>query len=195
ADRLLAPLLVQCRSHRAAYRFGGGVSVAPPRPRQAFHGRYHYIEHDVVERLAGRILLGDTDQINLRIVRELAFFGHGDRDKDAAGKSHPPPFHHGPRLGILQDIAVLVEPARWQFVDDAGVPGPELDQIAVAADQHFWHAGGARQLGVFRQMQRFAMYGDQELRAYPRDHVAQFVAARMTGDVDQIGAVGDDLDA
>ena len=45
------------------------------------------------------------------------------------------------------------------------------------------------------QMQRLAVNRDQQLRAHPCDHVAQFVAARMAGDVDEMGAVGDDLDA
>ena len=113
------------------------------------------------------ILLGDADQINLGIVGQFALFGHRDGDEGAAGKSHPPPFDHGARLGVLQDVAVLVEPPRGQFVDDAGIAGPELDQIAIAAGQHLRDASGARQLRMFRQMQRLAVNRDQELRPHP----------------------------
>ena len=74
AKRLLAPVLVDRPAHRAPHRFRQRIRIAPPRPRQAFHRRYHRIEHDVVERLAGRILLGDADEINLGIVGELALF-------------------------------------------------------------------------------------------------------------------------
>src|SRR5689334_18422681 len=44
-------------------------------------------------------------------------------------------------------------------------------------------------------MERFTVNRDQKLRAHPRNHVAQLLAARMAGDVDEVGAVGDDLDA
>ena len=142
-----------------------------------------------------RILLGDPDQIDLGIVGQFALVGHRDRDEGAAGKGQPAPFDHGARFGILQDRAVLEQPPRGQFLDHGGIAGPELDQVAVAADQHLRHAGGARQLGMLEQMQRLAMHRDQQLRPHPGDHVAQFVAARMAGDVDQMGAVGDDLDA
>ena len=188
-------MLVDGGAHRPAHRFRHRVGIAPPRPRQALHRRYHDVEHDLVDDLAGRILLGDADQINLGIVGQFALFGHRDRDEGAAGKRHPAPLDHGARFGILQDRAVLVEPSRRQFLDDAGIAGPELDQIAVAADQDLGHARGPRQLGVLEQMQRLAVHGDQELRTHPGNHVAQFVAARMAGDVDEMGAVGDDLDA
>ncbi len=48
---------------------------------------------------------------------------------------------------------------------------------------------------MLEQMQRFAVNGNQELRAYPGDHVAEFVAARMAGHMDEVGAVGNDFDA
>ena len=115
--------------------------------------------------------------------------------KTQPANRHPPPFHHRARLGVLQDGAVLVEPARGQLADDAGVAGPELDQVAVAADQDLRHARGARQLRVLGQVQRLAVNRDQKLRPGPGDHVAQLVAARMAGHMHEVGAVGDDLDA
>ena len=129
------------------------------------------------------------------IVGQFALVGDGDGDEGAAGKGQFSPLDHGARLGILQDRAVLVEPSRRQLLDDAGIARPEHDQVAVLADQHFRHAGGARQFGVLEQMQRLAMHRDQQLRPHPGNHVAQFVAARMAGDMDEMGAVGDDLDA
>ena len=121
ANRLLAPMLVDDGPHRAAHRFRHCVGIAPPRPRQALDGGNHRIEHDLVDHLAGRILLGDADEINLGIVGQFALVGDGDGDERAAGKSHPPPLDHGAGLGILQDVAILVEPPRRQFVDDGGV--------------------------------------------------------------------------
>src|SRR6185369_13204266 len=49
------------------------------------------------------------------------------------------------------------------------------------------------ELRVLRQVQRFAMHGNEDLRPHPRNDVAQLVAARMAGDVDEMGAVGDHL--
>src|SRR5258708_9470070 len=68
AERLLAPMLVQCPAHRPAHRLGERVGVAAPRPRQVLDGGDHRIEHDVVEFLASHILLGDADKINLGIL-------------------------------------------------------------------------------------------------------------------------------
>ena len=48
---------------------------------------------------------------------------------------------------------------------------------------------------MFGEMQRLAMHRDDDLRPDPADHVAQFGAPRMAGDVNEMGAVGDDLDA
>jgi hypothetical protein len=47
---------------------------------------------------------------------------------------------------------------------------------------------------MLRQMQCLAVHRDQQLRTGPGDHVAQFVAARMAGDMDEMGAIGNDLD-
>jgi mRNA degradation ribonuclease J1/J2 len=63
-------MLVEGRAHRPANRFGKRVRIAPPRPRQALDRRYHHIEHDVVEFLAGGIFFRNPDQINLGIVGE-----------------------------------------------------------------------------------------------------------------------------
>jgi len=133
------------RPHRAA------------RPRQAFTVDTTNIEHDVVERLAGGILLGMPTRSTSGSSASSPFFGHGDGDK--AQPANPMRrVHYGARLGILQDVAVLVEPARRQFADDAGVAGPELDQIAMRQISTFAHPS-ARQLGMFRQMQRFPCTG------------------------------------
>ena len=73
--------------------------------------------------------------------------------------------------------------------------GRQADEVAVAADQDLRHAGAARQRGMFGQMQRLAMGRNEDFRPDPADHVEQFGAPRMAGDVHQMGAVGDDLDA
>ncbi len=99
------------------------------------------------------------------------------------------------RLVGLEQDAVLVEAAVRQLVDHAGIAGAELHQVAVLADDHLRHAGLAREIRMLGQVQRLAMRRDQDLRLHPGDHVAQFVAARMAGDVHQMRAVGDDLDA
>ena len=39
------------------------------------------------------------------------------------------------------------------------------------------------------------MRGDEDFRPDPADHIEQFGAPRMPGDVNEVGAVGDDLDA
>ena len=77
----------------------------------------------------------------------------------------------------------------------SGPSGREADQIAVAADQDVRHAGAAGEFGMLGEMQRLAMRGDEDFRPHPADHVAQFVAPRMAGDVNEMGAVGDDLNA
>ena len=53
----------------------------------------------------------------------------------------------------------------------------------------------ARERRVLGQMQRLAMHRHDDLRLHPVEQVGELVAARMAGDVDQMGAVGDDLDA
>src|SRR6266850_5820193 len=63
ANRLLAPMLVDDGTHRAAYRFRHRVGIAPPRPRQALDGRYHDVEDNIVDHLSRRILFRDADQI------------------------------------------------------------------------------------------------------------------------------------
>ena len=48
---------------------------------------------------------------------------------------------------------------------------------------------------MLEQMQRFAVNRDQQLRSHPRYHVAQLVATWIAGDMDEVGPVGDHLDA
>ena len=45
----------------------------------------------------------------------------------------------------------------------------------------------ARKLGMFGEMQRFAMRRNKDFRPHPIDHVEQFGAARMAGYVNQVG--------
>lgn len=180
---------------RASHRLAQGVGIAATRLRQALDGGHHGIEDDVVEELAGPVLLGDADEIDLGIVGELALRRHGDGYEGAAGKGHAATLDHRAGLGVLQNRPVLVETSRWHLADDAGIAGAELDEVTVAADQHARHAGGARQLCVLVQMQGLAVNGNQQLRLHPGDQVPQLVAAGMAGDVDQSVAVGDDLDA
>ena len=55
--------------------------------------------------------------------------------------------------------------------------------------------GRRHQRALRDQMRRLAMHGNADLRPRPFIHLAQLVAARMAGDVDQRVAVLDDLDA
>src|ERR1700730_3967410 len=167
AQRLLAPMLVNRRSYGPAQRLRDGVGIATPRPRQALHGRYHDVVHDLIDDLSGRILFRDPDEINLGIVGQFALFSHGNRDENAAGEGQSAPFDHRARLGILQYRAVLVEPSRRQLLDDGGIARPQFDEVTVAADQGLRHADGTRQAGMLEQMQRFAAHGNQQLRADP----------------------------
>ena len=70
----------------------------------------------------------------------------------------------------------------------------KADQIAIAAEYNVGNPGVAGKLGVLGEMQRFTMCRDENLRPRPADHVAQFGAARMPGDVHQVAPVGNDLD-
>ena len=94
-----------------------------------------------------------------------------------------------------QQRAVLVEPRRRHLVDHAGRAGREPHQIAVAAQHDLADAGRARELGVLGEMQRLAMHRNGDARAHPAVKLRHLGAARMAGDVHQMGAVGDDLDA
>ena len=76
-----------------------------------------------------------------------------------------------------------------------GSPGPSLTRSPLRQIRIFGTPAARASFGVLEQMQGLAMHGDQKLRTDPGDHVAQLVAARMAGDVDEMGAVGDDLDA
>ena len=107
AERLLAPLLVQ--DDRTARRTNSASASASRRRARGSPSTVETtdIEHDLVELLAGLILLGDTDKINLGIVGQFALFGHRDRHEDAAGKAHPSPLDNGTRLGVLQDLPSL----------------------------------------------------------------------------------------
>ncbi len=77
----------------------------------------------------------------------------------------------------------------------AGCAGRQPHQVAVAALQHLADAEAARERGVLGHVQRLAVHRDQDLRAHPADHVLELGEPRMAGDVHQMGAVGDDLDA
>ena len=94
-----------------------------------------------------------------------------------------------------QQRAVLVEPRRRHLVDHAGRTGREPHQIAVAAQHDLADAGRARELGVLGEMQRLAVHRDRDARAHPAVKLLHLGAARMAGDVHQMGAVGDHLDA
>ena len=97
--------------------------------------------------------------------------------------------------GIDDQPAVLVEPALGHLVDDAGRPRRELHHVAVAADQRLRHADLAGERGVLGEMQRFAVDRNRDARPHPAIEVLELGAARMAGDMDQVGAVGDHLDA
>src|SRR5438445_5950 len=51
----------------------------------------------------------------------------------------------------------------------------------------------ARELGMFMQMQRRAVDGDEDLRFDPADELFELGAPWVTRNVHQMGAIGDDL--
>src|SRR4051794_38790224 len=106
---LFAPMLVYDGPHRAPNRLRQRIRIAAPGLWQTLNRGHDRIENQVVEGLARPVLLGDSDQIDLGIVGELALRGHGDSDESAAGKRHAAPLDHRARLGILENRAVLVE--------------------------------------------------------------------------------------
>ena len=59
----------------------------------------------------------------------------------------------------------------------------------------FGDAAFAGELRLLAHVQSLAVYGHQEVRIHPIVHAAQLAPARMAGHVDEVGAVGDDLDA
>src|SRR5262245_67290 len=83
---LFAPMFVDHGPHGAPHRLSQSIGVAAAGPRQAFDGRDHGVEDEVVKGLARLVLLGYADEIDLWVVGELTLRGHGDGDEDAAGK-------------------------------------------------------------------------------------------------------------
>ena len=121
----------RCSAERTARRTDSAIASGS---RRRARGRFSTVEttaSNTISSIASPadILLGDADQIDLGIVDQFALVGHRDRDEGAAGEGQLAPLDHGARLGLLEDRAVLVEPARRQFVDDRrdrrGRAGPD----------------------------------------------------------------------
>ena len=73
--------------------------------------------------------------------------------------------------------------------------GGEPHDVAVERPHDLADALGVRESDVLGQMHRLAMRRNGDLRLQPGVHLREFGAARMAGDMDEMGAVGDDLDA
>ena len=129
------------------------------------------------------------------IGEQLALLAHRQRHDHDAGEAQAPPVRDRARLGRNQQRAVLVEPRGRYLVDHARRAGREAHQIAVAAQNDLGDAGRARELGVLGEMQRLAVHRNGDARLHPAIKLRHLGAARMAGDVHQMRAVGDDLDA
>src|SRR5262249_14004325 len=110
-------------------------------------------------------------------------------------ESEATPVGHGARLRLDQEGAVLVEAAGRHFIDDGGFAGGKPQKIAVAALQRPGYARATRKRRGPGPMPRPALNRDQDLRTHPADHVRKFGAARVAGDMHEMSAVRDHLDA
>jgi len=79
--------------------------------------------------------------------------------------------------------------------DDPRFAGRQPHDVAVVGPHDFADALGAGEIGVFGEMQRLAVRRHGDLRLQPIVELSDLGAARMAGNVDEMGAVGDDLDA
>ena len=81
------------------------------------------------------------------------------------------------------------------LADDSRLAGGQQHDVAIQRAYDFADALRAGEARVFRQMHGFAVRGNRDFRPQPGVHLRELRAARMTGDVNELGAVGDDLDA
>src|SRR5262249_25567890 len=109
-------------------------------------------------------------------------------------EAEPAPVGDGALLGADQERAVLVEPAGGKLVDLLGRAGREPHQFAVAAREHVADAAATGERGMLGHVQRLGVPRNQELRAHPANHLLELVDARVARDVNEMSAVGDDLD-
>ena len=147
-----------------------------------------------VHRHAVGGVVGDADQLDLRIGQELALVVDRQRHADHAGKAQALAVGDGARLRLDQQRAVLVDAPGRHLVDDLGIARREPDEIAVADHQRAG-AEPPRQRRMLGQMQRLAVHRNDGARLDPADHVLELRLARMAGHMHQMRAVGDDLDA
>ena len=139
--------------------------------------------------------LGNADQFDLRIVGQFALLGDRQRHNTPPAKA----IRRRSTTACACSVSSSGRPCRAGRAaprrSRPDRPGASLTRSPLRHIEHLRHAGRARQRGVLGQMQRLAMNRDQRSAAAPRDHVAQFVAARMARDVHEMRAIGDDLDA
>src|SRR4029077_19721188 len=91
--------------------------------------------------------------------------------------------------------AVPVKPPLGQFIDDLRRTGRKPDDVAVDARHGLGHADLAAEGSMLGKVQRLAVDRHQNARPDPAIEFLKLGAARVAGDVDKAGAVGDDLDA
>ncbi len=91
--------------------------------------------------------------------------------------------------------AVDRQAAGLHLAHDLGPAGAQAQHVAVGDDRRVRHLAGLRQFGVAVEVAGLAMHGDGDRRAHPLIHLDQLVARRMAGDVDEMVAFGDHLDA
>ena len=109
---------------------------------------------------------------------------------------------HQPAAGAEQvvagaDQAVGLEhhAADRHLVDHLGRAGRQAQHVAVLDQHRVRHAHLLRQALVRVQVARLAMHRHRDLRLDPAVHLLELVAAGMAGDVDEMVALGDHLDA
>ena len=110
--------------------------------------------HRLVHRAAIAIAFRDSDQIERRLVHQLAFVGYGNRDRYGAGKTQPSPVRDGAGVGFDQQHSVLVDPSGRNLIDRANLRR-KLDQIAIAALHDLADTAASREQGVLVQVQSF----------------------------------------
>ena len=143
------------------------------------------------------VLRRQAHDVDDRVADELALLVDGDRDRDDAGEGELATLRHRPVAGTRDDVAVLVEATGRHVVDDLrpcrarGAPSCRCWRSRPRATPC---ARAKRACSARCRASPWA--GIAMLRPGPAIHLRPVSsAARMAGDVDEFGAVGDDLDA
>src|ERR1700730_17182745 len=195
AQWLLAPLRRDRGTHTALDGVGHRFRIAPPPARQIFDGLDCGFMSDVIESAAIRRELRNTDQLNDRLADERPFGVKRERDRHDPNKAEPAAICYRALLRVDDQAAILVKPALRHFVDDTRRPGCKPDHVAIAAHQSLGYASPAGECGMFGKVQRLAMNRHHYARPHPAVKIFKFGPARMAGDVDEMGTIGDHFDA